>query len=115
MIATAISESREDLPDLQPARANLEAKLDLIQDLAVQAMALQAKKQEMIQQINGLQDDAAKLIAFLHSGVKQHYGTRSEMLARFGLQPFRGVRRRARPEASSSTYAEPATAGTPQE
>ena len=115
LIVAAIAENREDLPDLQPARANLESKLELIEELAVQARALQAKKQAMIQQINGLQDDAAKLIFFLHTGVKQRYGTRSETLAKFGLQPFRGGRRRSPSGMPDFSYAETAASNDPQD
>lgn len=114
LIVTAISESREDLPDLQTSRVNLETKLELIRDLDAQALALQAQKQEITQQINRLQDDAAKLISFLHTCVKHRYGSRNEILTRFGLQPFRGVRRRSRSGAPVSPRAEIATSEAPQ-
>jgi len=49
--------------------------------------------------------EGGRLTALLRHALKQHYGIRSEKLAEFGLQPFRG---RKQPEPST-----PATPGTP--
>jgi hypothetical protein len=68
-----------------------------------QVDALQAQKQILVHEMHGIQDEAGKLMSFLHLGVKNRYGNRSEMLAKFGLQPFRGLKRsRQRPEASGA-------------
>jgi hypothetical protein len=39
----------------------------------------------------------------LRQGVKQHYGIRSEKLAEFGLQPFRGRKTKTEPEPKPET------------
>lgn len=95
-LTRAIEEKSEELSELLPSRDRLTDKLNMIRELSTQAAALQARKQEMVQQIAVLQDEASKLMTHLHSGLKQHYGTRSEMLVNFGMQPFRGLRRRSR-------------------
>ena len=41
--------------------------------------------------------EAERLITVLLLAVKQHYGIRSEKLAEFGIQPFRGRRRKEEP------------------
>ncbi|HEX7185186.1 MAG TPA: hypothetical protein VF756_25395 [Thermoanaerobaculia bacterium] len=41
--------------------------------------------------------EGRKLATFLRTGVKQHYGNRSEKLAEFDLQPFRGRKSQATP------------------
>lgn len=115
LIASAVLENRDDLPNLQDTRADLEAKLALIRDLDQQALTLQAKKQAIVKQINGLQDEAAKLISFLHTGVKHRYGNRNEILTKFGLQPFRGVRRRSRTGAPAPADAGTAASEAPRE
>jgi hypothetical protein len=116
LIVNAVASCSEDLPSLQPQREKLETKLNLIKELQLEALALQAKKQQITQEIYGLHDDCAKLIFLLHTGVKEHYGTRSEMLTQFGMLPFRGrPRRRSQPEASASPQAESVVPEAPQE
>jgi len=36
-----------------------------------------------------------KLVTFLRTGVKEHYGNRAEKVAEFGVQPFRRRTRQA--------------------
>lgn len=95
-LASAIEEKSEELSELQPSRDRLSDKLTKIRELSTQAAALQARKQETVQQIGLLQEEASRLMTHLHSGLKQHYGTRSEMLVNFGVQPFRAARRSSR-------------------
>jgi hypothetical protein len=67
-----------------------------------------AAKQGASQQLQAMVLEGQRLTALLRQAVKQHYGPRSEKLAEFGLQPFRG---RAK---SAKTTPPPAPAPAPE-
>lgn len=115
ILTRAIEEKNEELSELLPSRDRLSDKLDKIKQLASQAAALQARKQEMVRQMNLLQEEASRLMTHLHSGLKQHYGIRSEALTGFGMQPFRGIRRSSRNASQASPAAESSTDDFPQD
>lgn len=101
LLAAALSEDGDNFSHLQSPRERLEDRLERLRGLMRQVDALQAQKQGLVHEMHGLQDEAAKLMSFLHLGVKNHYGERSEQLAKFGLKPFRGLKRpRRQPQAS---------------
>lgn len=110
LLATAISEEGDDLPNLQDPRVRLQEKLSRLHELLVRVDALQAEKQGLVQEMHGLQEDAARLMTFLDLGVKSRYGNKSEALARFGLKPFR--RRKASPQQPETSSAPPQASGT---
>jgi hypothetical protein len=58
-----------------------------LKELAALQASLAAAKQEASKRIAELMSEGQKLMAFLDSGIKQHYGNRSEKLVEFGLQP----------------------------
>lgn len=92
----AVAEEGDDLRDLQVWQERLAQNLARLQDASVQVAALQAQKQTLVQEMLGLQEDSARLMSVLHLGVKNHYGTRSEKLVKFGLQPFRRRKKSSR-------------------
>lgn len=112
LLSSAIQEYGEEIPELLPSNDRLADKLDKIRELLIEAAALQARKQETVKQLNLLQEEAARLMTHLHSGIKQHYGIRSEALAGFGMKPFRGQKRPSRSGLSSADASE---ADSPQE
>jgi hypothetical protein len=61
---------------------------------ARQQAALTAGKQDLTQQFRATLSNGLRLATILRKGLKQHYGIRSEKLAEFGLQPFRGRTKR---------------------
>lgn len=79
-----------DFPHLEAPRLRLEAIDTEAGDLLLQQADLTAKKQEVSRRLQVLVADGRQLAAFLRAGVKQRYGTRSEKLSAFNLQPFRG-------------------------
>lgn len=79
-----------DIPHLEAPRIRLEAVDTEVGDLLLQQGDLTAKKQEVSKRLQVLVADGRQLAAFLRAGVKQQYGTRSEKLSAFNLQPFRG-------------------------
>jgi hypothetical protein len=59
-------------------------------DLLAEQASLAASKQDVSKRLQALIAEGRQLAAFLRAGVRQRYGTRSEKLTAFHLQPFRG-------------------------
>src|SRR6185295_15712011 len=70
-----------------------------------------AAKQEASLQLRTSLAECERLANILRLGVKQHYGIRSEKLAEFGLQPFRGSKTpdAEEPQPSAPTPPQPQT------
>lgn len=97
LIAPLLANSAE-LPHLELPRMELEGIIAEVSDLLARQSALTASKQEVSKRLQTLVVDGRRLAAFLRSGVKQRYGPRSEKLAEFNLQPFRGRKPAEQPE-----------------
>jgi hypothetical protein len=78
------------VPHLEASRVRLGEALAKAQDLAKQQAAVTASKQDLSKQLRTAMRDAQTLALMLRKGLEQHFGSRSEKLAEFGLQPFRG-------------------------
>ena len=100
---TSLEGSGSQVPHLEAGRVALGEKLGLAQDLAKQQAALTATKQELSQQLKTAITDVRLLATVVRKGVKQHFGSRSEKLAEFGLQPFRGRKSKPAPTAEPET------------
>ena len=98
-LATALTANATDLPHLEGSRVKLDTMLTQAQEVTKQQAAFTASKQEATQQLRTLVKDSLRLANVLRVAVKEHYGIRSEKLAEFGLQPFRGLIRKVKPEA----------------
>lgn len=94
-IASALSARLAEVPHLGSPRARLETMLLEARGLLAEQGALTARKQEVTQRLRETLVSMARLITFLRFGVKEHYGPRSEQIVEFGLQPFRGRKRRS--------------------
>ena len=79
----------EETPHLKMPLTKLDALLARLKDLTVEQARLTAARQEVSKQIAEIMDEAKGLMAFVDLGVKEHYGSRSEKLVEYGLQPFR--------------------------
>jgi hypothetical protein len=90
VLLTALEENEASLPQLTLSRDKLQALLT--QALArVNTQAVHtAAKQEASSELVTLIDQGSKLATLLRNGVREHYGNRSEKLAEFRMQPFRG-------------------------
>ena len=93
----------EDMPYLEAPRLRLEAIAAEAGDLLTQQAALSASKQDVSKRLQALIAEGRQLAAFLRTGVKQRYGTRSEKLAAFHLQPFRGRKIKSSEEEINKT------------
>lgn len=94
-----------DLGHLEVLRAQLDELAAQGQELIRSQSELTAAKQEASQKLRVVMVEGQRLMTILKLAVKQHYGIDSEKLAEFGVQPFRGRRRKA---------AEPPAPETPQ-
>ena len=93
-----------DLPHLEAPRAKLAALLAQGLEIKRAQAAHRAAKQELSKQLKAIASDGDRLATLLRQALKEHYGIRSEKLAEFGLQPFRG-----RPRKQKTTPETPAT------
>ena len=96
-LSAALAANSGDLPNLQGSITQLAALLAQAQEAAKQQAALTAEKQAASRQLNTSLTDVERLGTVLQLAVKQHYGIRAEKLAEFGMQPFRGRSRTAKP------------------
>ena len=104
--SAAMEANKDDLPHLEVSRGQLVTHLTQAQEAVKQQAAFRAGKQESSRQLRTSLVESERVANVLRVAVIQHFGIRSEKLAEFGLQPFRG--RKAKPAAE-----EPQT--TPQE
>jgi hypothetical protein len=90
VLAAGLEVNAGDLPHLDGHRILLQSivaqSFEALSEQRIQAAA----KQDLSRRVQILLDQGSKLASFLRSGVKQHYGTRSEKLVEFDLLPFRG-------------------------
>jgi hypothetical protein len=96
-LSAALNANGTDLPHLEGSRAQFVALLTQAQEAAMQQSAFTASKQEASQKLKTFLIESERLAHVLQLAVKQHYGIRSEKLAEFGLQPFRGRTRKVSP------------------
>jgi hypothetical protein len=79
-----------EIPHLEAGRLRLGDALGRAQSLLTQQATMTAAKQELSQELKTTMEDIRFLMTILRKAVRQHFGKRSEKLAEFVLQPFRG-------------------------
>lgn len=87
---TATMAGSGSLPHLEAHRQLLESLLDEAQGLSATQSAHTSAKQVVTKRLQDVLDQGQKLATFLRTGIRQHYGNRSEELVAYGIQPFRG-------------------------
>jgi len=87
---TAMDANIAELEHLAPSNGRFGNRLSQAQGLAFDQAAAIAAKQERSQELKVIVDDLKLQATVLRKAVRQYYGTRSEKLKEFGLQPFRG-------------------------
>lgn len=97
-LVSALSANGGELTHLEGARTKLERLLAQAQEAANQQAVFTAGKQESTRQLKTLLTEGMRLANALRVMLKEHYGIRSEKLAEYGLQPFRGKARKVKPE-----------------
>jgi hypothetical protein len=97
-LLSALTANSAEVPHLEVSRAQLESLLSQAQGAADLQALHTAAKQEASQKLKLSLNEGMRLANVLRLALKQHYGIRSEKLAHFGLQPFRGRRPKPTPE-----------------
>lgn len=87
-----------DLPHLEGLRAKLVGLLNRADEIIHRQGLLAADRQELTEELRSVLTSGQRTAAHLRSGVKEHYGPRSQRLSEFGLQPFRGRKTKPAPE-----------------
>jgi hypothetical protein len=110
----ALEQNEASLPYLTLPREKLENYLEQAREVFNEQAVHSAAKQDSSRRLETLVELGGKLATFLKTGVREHYGNRSEKLAEFRIQPFRGRPRGATPppppvEATAPDSADPTT------
>lgn len=95
-LKVSIDANAAEIPHLDGTRHKLGTVLDRATEINQQQAALTASRQAASKELYQLLREAQRLATILRLGIKEHFGIRSEKLAEFHLQPFRG-RRIAKP------------------
>lgn len=103
-----------DLAHLEVLRTQLGTVMEQARQIASTQSAQTAAKQTSSQALKTTMAEGDRLATLLRSAVKQHYGIRSEKLAEFGVKPFRGRPRIAKPDPNPTPEPTPAPTPTPQ-
>jgi hypothetical protein len=88
--------NKDDLPALESPRQDLAKVLTQAMEAAKRQAVHTAGKQEASKELKGLITEGERIATMLWQGLRIRYGIRSEKLAEFGLQPFRGRPRKAK-------------------
>jgi hypothetical protein len=107
--SAAVNANAADLAHLEGARLHLAKIVTDIEVITQQQAALTASKQEASKQVQTLLVQGKRVASGMTKFLQDHYGTRSEKLAEFGLQPFRG----RKPRTPKNPEPPPAPTPTP--
>ncbi len=95
LLLTGIADNEGDLPQLAIQREKLQSFLSQalarVNTQAVHAAAKQLATSELV----ALIEQGSRLATVLRGSVREHYGSRSEKLTEFHIQPFRGRKKAA--------------------
>lgn len=105
--AGAIAANTPELPHLEKTCLQYISMVSSLQETAKQQSALVASKQEASKKFRSELTECERLASVLRAAIKQHYGIRSEKLAEFNLQPFRGRNRTAKAKAKAKAAQAP--------
>lgn len=97
-LSTAMAANAADISHLEGPRGRLDKLLTEALEVSKEQAALTAGKQEKTKRLQTLLTDGERVADGIRKFLKEHYGLRSEKLAEYGLQPFRGRRRKESPE-----------------
>jgi hypothetical protein len=111
--SSALNANAADLAHMEGVRLHLEKIVTDIEGIARQQAAFTASKQEASQRLQKLLVEGRRVTSGMTKFLQEHYGTRSEKLAEFGLQPFRGRKPRTPKSPPPSEPAVPAPTPAP--
>jgi uncharacterized protein (DUF1778 family) len=88
-VAASAAANAADLPQVAITLGSLEKVIADADKVVLDQGAFQASKQMASQRLQALLDQGDKLTTVLKTIIKQHYGSGSDKLVEFGIQPFR--------------------------
>lgn len=91
----AMAENADDFVDQESRRTRLQGIIDQVNQVIHEQSAATAAKQDASRRVEALMAEGRSLSSFLNACIRQQYGNRSEKLAEFLLQPFRGRQTKA--------------------
>jgi hypothetical protein len=103
-----------ELAHLEGMRKRLGEVTEQARQMAAEQAAQRAAKQQASQTLKSAVIEGDRLANVLRAALKQHYGIRSEKLAEFGVKPFRGRIRAAKPEPTPPPTSTPPPTPHPQ-
>jgi hypothetical protein len=88
-VAVSAAANAADLPQAEITRGSLEKVITEVDKIVIDQGAYQASKQMASQRLQALLDQGDKLTTVLKTIIRQHYGSGSDKLVEFGIQPLR--------------------------
>jgi hypothetical protein len=102
-----------DLAHLEVLRTQLGTVMEQARQMAGTQSAQRAAKQATSKSLKAAIIEGGRLASLLRAAVKQHYGVRSEKVAEFGVQPFRGRKRTSKDQPTPTPAPAPGPAPHP--
>jgi hypothetical protein len=93
----AAMDANPALAPLEPWRNKLAGLLGLGIEISQQQAAMAASKQEKSKQLLAILGEGNRLMTGLRKMIADQYGVSAEKLTEFGIQPYRGRTRKAKP------------------
>ena len=109
----ALAANSAELAHLEGMRLRFEKLVSEAQAISQQQAALVASKQQASKRLQELLSEGLRAATGMERMILEFYGLRAEKLAEFGLQPFRGRRRKETPDDEPETPEPEAPAQTP--
>ena len=113
--AASLAANTPELPHLEQSCLQYISKVSNLQEVSKQQSALVASKQEASKKFRTDLRECERLASVLRAALKQHYGIRSEKLAEYNLQPFRGRKLSGKARRSKKQPPEPSPVQTQPE
>ena len=89
----AVEAHATELPQLELMRPKLQDLLAQARSLVLQIDDHTSSKQEAQKKLRLVVRQGQRLVDFMRTGAREHFGPDAEILVKFGVQPFRGLSR----------------------
>lgn len=91
---SAVTANNDQVSHLEVSLPELRERSQRARSLYAQYAAMVAAKQVIWKELQQVLEEGDALMRYLKEGVRAHYGKRNEKLVEFGVQPFRGIKRK---------------------
>jgi len=111
----AIEAHAQELPHMESVRPKLQDLLGQARNLVVRLNEHIAAKQETYKTLQGVLRQGQAVVDLMRTGAREHFGKDNEILVKFGVNPFRGLKRakKAKPPAGTDPGKPEAPTPTP--